>query len=61
MTGKTITPEYVERLIDETGHDLVFDRARLLGWGNDTTPPLWVWNQICIELRHEQSQASHSG
>jgi hypothetical protein len=48
-TSKHITPEYVESLIDAVGRQRVFDRAKELGWTEDT-PPLWVWYQICLEL-----------
>jgi hypothetical protein len=45
----TLTPETVERLIDEAGREQVFRRARELGWGG-SLPPLWVWHQIAAEI-----------
>ncbi|XHB99335.1 hypothetical protein ABWH97_13805 [Nitratireductor sp. ac15] len=47
-----ITPEYIERLIDETGRARVFSRAREIGW-KDGGAPLWVWKEICADILHE--------
>lgn len=44
-----ITPQYIEGLIDQVGREKVFARAHELGWSGKA-PPLWVWNQICLEL-----------
>lgn len=49
----TIDADYIERLIDHVGRDLVFARARGLGWSG--SPPLWVWNQICVDLLAERA------
>jgi hypothetical protein len=50
LTGQTLSPAYVEALIDEAGRSAVFARARDLGWTNGMLPPLWVWNQIAVEI-----------
>lgn len=50
----TLTPETVERLIDEAGLEQVLRRARELGWGG-SWPPLWVWHQIATELISERT------
>jgi len=44
-----ISPQSVEQLIEAAGRGAVFARARDLGWGS-STPPLWVWNQIAMEV-----------
>lgn len=49
-----ITPDYIERLIEETGSKRVFAKARELGW-KDGGAPLWVWNQICAEIQREDT------
>lgn len=49
-TPDWLTPEHVERLIDEAGREAVFDRARALGW-TQTAPPLWAWQQIALEVK----------
>jgi hypothetical protein len=48
--GDPITPESVEALIDAAGRDAVFARARSLGWSGPA--PLWVWQQIALEVMH---------
>lgn len=55
MSGN-LTPEYVEKLLDEAGRDAVFARARDLGWA-DGGAPLWVWKEIAAELIFEKLKA----
>lgn len=44
-----LTPEIVEERISEAGRERVFNQALELGWlGKE--PPLWVWNQIALEI-----------
>jgi hypothetical protein len=50
-----ISPTYVEQLITEAGRERVFARARELGWTNGALPPLWVWNQIAMEIIAQRS------
>lgn len=42
----------LEKEIDEVGRTAVFQRARDLGWRDDT-PPAWVWRGIVAQLRDE--------
>ena len=57
--SETLTPEIVERAIDEAGRATVFDRARAAGWGTNRhgSPPLWVWYQIAQEIIAERRAA----
>ncbi|UFS83222.1 hypothetical protein LPB79_13295 [Rhizobium sp. T136] len=45
-----ISAQSVEQLIDQAGRDDVFARARALGWSSAMPAPLWVWNQIAVEI-----------
>ncbi|WP_158279439.1 hypothetical protein [Falsochrobactrum shanghaiense] len=49
-----LTPEYIEKLIDETGRDAVFTKARELGW-SDGGAPLFVWNVICQDIQRDRA------
>ncbi|QNQ43004.1 hypothetical protein [Brucella intermedia] len=46
----SLTKEYIEKLIDETGRDEVFAKARELGWSTGGAP-LFVWNVICQDIQ----------
>lgn len=50
-----ISPASVEQLIDMAGRQEVFARARALGWVG-SIPPLWVWNQIAVEIIAENQK-----
>ncbi len=57
----SLTDENVEKIIDEAGRARVFQRARELGWTDDT-PPRWVWVQISHELlQADRNQRRDSG
>jgi len=45
-----ISAQSVEQLIDQAGRDAVFARASALGWSSAVPAPLWVWNQIAVEV-----------
>lgn len=47
--SETLTPEAVERMINEAGRDRVFAKARELGWTTGGAP-LWVWANICSDI-----------
>ena len=51
-----LTPEIIERLIEETGREEVFAEARRLGWG-DLGAPLWVWKMICFDVQQRKPKA----
>lgn len=46
----SLTKEYIEKLIDDTGRAEVFAKARELGW-SDGGAPLFVWNVICQDIQ----------
>ncbi|NVM42804.1 hypothetical protein HWX16_21050 [Ochrobactrum intermedium] len=48
-----MTPEYIEKLIDETGRAEVFAKARKLGWSIGGAP-LFVWNVICQDIQRDR-------
>jgi hypothetical protein len=45
-----LTPEDIERMIEDAGSSEVFARARALGW-TDGHAPLWVWASICSDIK----------
>lgn len=45
-----ISAQSVEQLIDQAGREAVFAKASALGWSSAMPAPLWVWNQIAVEV-----------
>lgn len=51
-----LTPAHIEALLDKAGRDRVFALARANGW-NGSNPPLWVWQQLALEVIASQPLA----
>ncbi|MEN5276282.1 hypothetical protein ABE527_04945 [Brucella sp. TWI432] len=56
----SLTKEYIEKLIDETGRAEVFAKARELGWSADGAP-LFVWNVICQDIQRDRTALQERG
>lgn len=54
-----LTSEIVEANITKAGREAVFSRARVLGW--DGPAPLYIWNQIALEVMADGQKSPDTG
>ncbi|MDD9726160.1 hypothetical protein PVV74_11895 [Roseovarius sp. SK2] len=48
----------LEGEISAIGRTKVFARAKAHGWSQFDTPPIWVWEGICREMRAEEQNVN---